>query len=232
MQNHYDAPKANAWKSQDHLKGYGLDWPSGTRIKLDGGVKLKRILPQTDKVPSAQPRFAVAMDFFDLLEERVFLKFESEVEDGPFRVVINENLPEVNFIDQLTLVARAGSKWVEFETVITEKGPRVLTVQAPIHEDQFQKKVMSKKNPLLFLRVTFNTVLSETTGYTQYNFNSPWLIRVSIKKNKPKFLELAGFSIERHGKHGEIPNFKWYRKNFKNLYPYNRELPKSDSTDD
>ena len=29
VQNHYAAPKANAWKSQDHLKGYGLDWSSG-----------------------------------------------------------------------------------------------------------------------------------------------------------------------------------------------------------
>ena len=134
-------------------------------------------------------------------------------------MVINENLPDIKFIDQLTLVARAGSKWVEFETVITEKGPRVLTVQAPIHEERFQKKVMSKKNPVLFLRVTFNTVLNETTGYTQYNFNSPWLIRVSIKKNKPKFLELAGFSIERHGKHGEIPDFAWYNSVFDYKYP-------------
>ena len=43
---------------------------------------------------------------------------------------------------------------------------------------------------------------------------------------------LRGHIVKRHGKHGEIPDFKWYKKNFKKLYPYNRKLPKSNTADE
>ena len=44
---------------------------------------------------------------------------------------------------------------------------------------------------------------------------------------------VGGYTIARHGKHGEIPDFKWYKKNFKKLYgTYERELPKSATKDE
>lgn len=238
VQNHYDTDP-NDKKAPKHLKGYGLDWPSGTRITLDGGVKIKRVLPRKDKVPSAQPRFAVAMDFFDMLEEKVFATFESETDAGEFNVKINANLPKQRFIEGMGLFAYVGGSWKEFKTTVTDKAPGSLIVTGTLHEDAFQKKVMKEENPVVFLAVTFNTTLAETTGYSQYNFKSPWLFRVEVKPRTElqwigesrEYVEVGGYTITRHEKHGEIPDFKWYKKNFKNLYTYGRELPKSATKD-
>jgi hypothetical protein len=231
VQNHYDPPAPGTAKPPQHLKGYGLDWPSGTRIQLNGGLKLKRILPRIDNVSSAQPRFAVAMDFFDLLEEPVFVRFESETDDGPFNVEINRNLPGARFVEGMALFARAGNEWKKFEASVTDGNPGSLTVNAPIHEDEFQKKVIKKKNPVVFLAVTFNSKLGKTTGYTQYNFNSPWLFRVDVKqRQEPEWVshgieesyvmvDRPGYVIARHGKHGEIPDFAWYNSTFDYQYP-------------
>jgi len=239
VQNHYESPKPNAWKKQEHLKGYGMDWPSGTRIKLDGGLKIKRVLPQAGQVKGVQPRFAVALDFFDLLEERVFTKFESTEDGGPFAVEINENLPEVRFIGGMVLYARLDGKWEGFPFVL-DSGPLVAMNREDWADFRFRVFRQTNSQPVLFLSVTFNEKLSGITGYKQYDFESPWLMRVDVSlRTMAKGygalrhgIPVGGYTIKRHGKHGEIPDFYWYSKNFKKLYRYSRKLPMSETTDE
>ncbi len=216
-QNHYA-------KEVGGLGDCGLDWPSGTILTLDGDPTIQRIIPKT--VKGAQPRFAVALDYFDLLKERVFISFESATNDGPFEVRINRKLPQAKFIKDMALFAYVGSSWKEFQTITTDKGPGALTVIAPTHEDEFQKKVMKEENPVVFLVVKFNTNLDKITGYTQYNFGSPWLMRVEVKRRTELqgygeamvAVPVGGYTIRRHSDYGEIPEFDWYAQEFPNLY--------------
>lgn len=228
-QNHYADDDGTG-----SLGDCGLDWPSGTILTLDGSPTIQRIIPKG--VQGAQPRFAVALDYFDLLNERVFVRFESETDDGVFNVEINKKLPKARFIEGVALFAYVGSSWKEFPTTVADKGPRVLTINGPIHTDEFQKKVLLKKNPVVFLMMKFNTDLDKITGYSQYNFASPWLFRVEVKPRTElqwvgedrEYVEVGGYTIARHGIFGEIPDFIWYRDEFPELYPYKRKIKKRD----
>jgi hypothetical protein len=46
--------------------------------------------------------------------------------------------------------------------------------------------------------------ISTYTGFKQYNYDSPWVIRVQTTVNKD------GHKIQRHKEFGEVPDLKWY----------------------
>jgi hypothetical protein len=89
---------------------------------------------------------------------------------------------------------------------------------------------MKKYNTPLFLSTSFSDALGATTGYSVYNFDSAWLMRVEVKPRTriegygedAHEVPAEGYAVKRHGKHGEIPDFAWYRDEFPDLYPYTR----------
>lgn len=235
VQNYYEAGHAG-------LGGAGLDRPSGTKLTLNGGEHIALVLPSS-AVPQAQPRFAVALDYFDLLKERVFSRFESETDDDPlFAIELSRKLPNIQFIAGMALFAYLGGKWVKFAvTVAQEAGTHTLILKMKADEwKDFRKDVLKEKNVVLFLSTAFTDKLAAITGYTAYNYDSTWLMRVEIKPRMrtegygEDAVEVlaGGYTVKRHERHGEIPDFKWYKKNFKKLYPYTHKLPRSETTDE
>jgi hypothetical protein len=73
---------------------------------------------------------------------------------------------------------------------------------------------------VLFISIKFKgDELSNRTGFKQYNYASPWVIRIQIDENKD------GPKIQRHKEFGEVPEFWWYKRNFPDEFPYDGRLP-------
>ena len=221
-QNHYE-------KNAGSLGDCGLDWPSGTILTLDGEPSIQRIIPKG--VQGAQPRFCVALDYFDLINERVFLRFESTTNDGAFNVEINRKLPEIQFIASMKLFGYLGGNWEAFNLSVQQSIPRNLKVEMLGRWKQFLERMLDPDNPAtLFISVLFNKKLHKITGYKQYNFDSPWLMRVEVKPRTKLQgygdgmveVSVGGYTIMRHAVYGEKPDFYWYMDEFPDLYPYAR----------
>ena len=249
VQNHYE-------KKHVGLNSCGLDAPSGVRLTVNGAEKIE-IVRATNA--TAQPRFAVALDYLDIIgikpppdgsgrhdKKGVFTRFESSSDDGAFVVTVNRNLPDVNeksLFESIALHVYLDGNWRKYglTTIPHETDRKQFTAALDEDDhDDFHSEVLSEKDAVVFLVSTVNNGIRSQAGYAHYNYDSPWIYRVKIEKKtwdrgygeeatkEPR----GGYQIFRHGKHGEIPDFKWYKKNFKKLYPYNRKLPRSETRAD
>lgn len=216
------------------LKNWGLDWPSASLIKFNGDEdSLQRILPKN--TPTAQPRFAVALDFVDLLEYKVFIHFESGENETRFNVVLNEQLPEQQFIETLSLYAYPVNEWLAFPLEISNRQDnRFVAAMSKQDNYKFEEDVIEKKNKILFLSIKFNNNLEKEIGYQQYNFGSNWNFQIQMNKirrvdydqrtGEEIVVKGPGYHIRRHKKFGEVPNFDFYTDNFSSLYMYDDEI--------
>ena len=253
VQNHYE-------KKHVGLNSCGLDAPSGVRLTVNGAEKIE-IVRATNA--TAQPRFAVALDYLDIIgikpppdgsgrhdKKGVFTRFESSSDEGAFVVTVNRYLPDVNekpFIKGMDLVAYITDdlgygQWRAFPLNPKVDGPSRMTtcIDIATQLDIDEKVIAADPPPPTFISVAFNNVFQGILGYTQYDYSSPWIFRVQIEKvmrdsgyGKSATKKAAGgYRVSRHGKYGEIPDFRWYKKNFKKVFPYERKLPKSETKDD
>jgi hypothetical protein len=248
-QNHY------ATLEEKGLGGWGLDYPSGNHLSLaPGSETIKRIIPKNTS--TAKPRFAVALDYMDIIGREddkdhhgVFTSIVSDATGACFTFTVNENLPATHFIKEIALVAYLDDSpkvGRVYPMALLAKGERVFEAKL----EEASKRVVATKLtpssankfavPTLF-RVTFNTALSGLTGYTQYNFDTPWTYPIEIVDRKAemrKMLEaggrgdltaneieqqvnlVSGYELKRHQKFGEVPDFKWYNKNFGYGFPH------------
>ena len=232
VQHHYGEGAAGT--DTKGLKNWGLDWPSASLIKFNGDEdSLQRIIPQN--TPTAQPRFAVALDFVDLLEHKVFTHFESDANETRFNVVLNEQLPEKQFIEAMSLYAYPVSEWIAFPLEISNRQDnRFVAGMSKQDNYRFEEDVLEKKKRVLFLSVNFNKNLEKEIGYKQYNFNSNWIVQIQMDQrmttkydrntNDTIIVKAPGYMIKRHQKFGEVPDFKWYRINFPSQYMYEDEI--------
>jgi predicted MPP superfamily phosphohydrolase len=203
------------------LGGWGLDYPAGNRLTLvPGSETIKRIIPNIKNVPSAQPRFAVALDYMDMdadaVDSIVFGKernsvFKSIVGDPTgscFTFTVNPNLPATRFIEDIALVAYLGAAGKVYSMQVSEKGAGVLAARLAAGDKRvIAEKLASTKKPVRkFLHITFNQALSGIVGYKQYNFDSPWIYPVEIigvKERQRKVLKENHLNSQ-HAGHQEV----------------------------
>jgi hypothetical protein len=231
IQNHYGSP------DEKGLGNWGLDYPSGNHITLTpGSEQIKRIIPQD---PTAKPRFAVALDYMDILgrehdKRGVFESIVSDATGATFTFTVNRDLPKVKFIEDMKIVAYSGNKGDVYPMTVEGAGGVTATL-SEAHKREIKFKLNKDKELKTFLHITFNTALANTDGYKQYNFDSPWTYPIEIidrKAEMKKMLEaggrgelsdyqieqqvkmVSGYVLKRHEKVGEIPNFYWYSKTF------------------
>ncbi|MFV2004479.1 MAG: metallophosphoesterase family protein [Gammaproteobacteria bacterium] len=186
------------------MKGHGLDSPSGTWINLNDN-KIGLIKPKSkknakqakDKAKQSQPRFCVALDYFDILESEskekqgVFLSFESSTDKkNEFMVNLNPDLPnDVAFIGSLELKIVMGTsvKTMACPNVVFSSGSDAY-YRAEFSESEFSfSRIEEKgsKNLSIFLSLKFKKdALSNRLGYKQYDFSSAWNLQVEVRSSK------------------------------------------------
>ena len=194
VQNHYG-----------ELLGCGLDYPSGSYIKPDQtGL-------YTAKTQTAQPRFAVALDFMDIVGKDkhinrtgVFKQFHSS-QEKPFEFIIELNntpcnvgddskrvLPAVDFIKGIRFYA------YQYKGVMPELFKIDCQLQyvedykykMEIDEDDIDNissEISNKRGYDLYMEITFNNRLASHEGYKQYNYDSSWFIPILLTENRVSY---------------------------------------------
>ena len=247
VQNHY------ATTADKGLGGWGLDYPSGNHLTLaKGNETIKRIIPKT---PAAKPRFAVALDYMDIIGREddkhhhgVFTSIMSDPTGSTFTFTVNPDLPKECFIEKIEIVAYTGAKGQAYPMQVEWAG--VLKVRlAEGDRRALAKKLTPKKGKeiqiMTFLHITFTKALAGIPGYTQYNYDTPWIYPIEIVDLKERQRELvrvwgnrgageieravsmvSGYELRRHPDCGEIPDHEWYSTTFGYGYDFNKNQKK------
>ena len=238
------------------LTSWSLDYPSGNVLKFDGSNDTLHL--KTCSLPTAKPRFAVALSFFDDLNERVFQKFESGKNESEFEITLHSDLPAEQFIETIALYTYQNKKWIPYAMNVLDQGQRKLKTKI-INSDgnfSFKEKLGDSKSrsKYTFLQISFNKRLAHRTGYRQYNFDSLWIypIRMINKKKEAEEMSMLADSYSPYNNmhnqamlqreidntfgyrvepHGEVPDFQWYRKTFAN-YSTGVSTPRSRVSDE
>jgi len=199
------------------LKTFSLASPSGTAIKFDGNGN-----DSLEPVYTVQPRFAVALDYFDILkngflnfenvESGVFKFFRSDKSEHEFTLEFHEdlNLPTWNFVKQIVFTVQLWEK--NFESFYYSNfNSNKNTITIVLGKKVFHKLLIYNQ---IFITFLFNNNLKSFDSFKQYNFSSPWNFPIKIIKNftivGDIYVELPGFIILRNPSHGEIPDLEWY----------------------
>lgn len=244
VQNHYETTAVKG------LGGWGLDYPSGNHLTLEKNKEtIKRIIPNIKNVPSAQPRFAVALDYMDIIGREddknhhgVFTSVVSDPTGACFTFTVNPDLPKVKFIDQMMIVAYMGNKGQAYPLQVEGAGVLKATLAEGDRRAivfQLTPKKGKESRSKFFLHITFTKALAGIPGYTQYNYDTPWIYPIEIIDLKERQRELVrvwgnrgasageiersvsmvnAYELRRHPK-GEIPDFTWYNNTFDYKYP-------------
>lgn len=237
------------------MQGHGWDIPTATIIDFSNGETIQVLTANNE---TAKPRFAVAMDYYDLIGNGVFhgkdptsnsylnthklfpdskgheqtlydidLDLDKKgfisSEDTPyiFTAKLDDGLPDVPFVEKQLEFFCYDDGANEFQkiTATLNQEARNLTLEFDSPND-FEDHFFPVSKAT-FMSVKFNKNLSQQSGFKQYNFDSPWVIRIQIDKRIN-----GGYRIRRHAVHGEIPYFRWYNEEFPDEYPYDGDLPK------
>ena len=208
-QGHYRAPKTGAAilvgasggpiPVQNHsgeLAGSGLDTPSGVFLKFGGSPSLG-IIRATGKVPTAKPRFAVAMDYADVVGPGVFERFESRSETGSFEVRDQSEAEAAaticNISRHLTVTSSARESSCYPLRLAFEAEENIVLVQPGWRRRRVRRlsRTTRPKRGVLFLSCHFATELLARTGFAQYDLDSPWTHQIELRKRGKRLREGA-----------------------------------------
>ena len=231
------------------MVGLGLDVPSGGYLKFnEGGNADIGVLRATDKVATAKPRFAVAMDYADVLGPGLFEHFESRSDNGPFEIRINPELKlpgEARIIQGMVLTVLQGRVFTHYPMELTFEAPGKYVAKYPpalLADLKCTERKPGSKSGLVFLTAHFTNTLATRLAFAHYNFASPWTYQVELKSRADDMNEKAasepgelsgvgtfvrsfgekGYLLRRAPGQGEVPNHDYYKRNFPQEYGYDQ----------
>jgi hypothetical protein len=208
------------------FKKWGHDMPNGNWVTYEqqtGNDKYKTFYIERDTAPepvSVKPRFAVAMDYFNIMEDNgVFIEFESTKEDPTiFSIKMNPSIFPDKMIFKMEikeLILYYYSTKNVFNTIVPERLINREDIWNPttpsLHfgcvfdKDTFEdhlKEIAITKTKLTFLSIKFNPINKE--GFEQYNYESPWIYRVQMIDHR----KLENIPTPLHYTPGQIPGVK------------------------
>lgn len=196
VQNHYG-----------ELLGCGLDRPSGSYIK-NGKMGVFKATNKT-----AQPRFAVALDFMDILGPGkhennigVFKSFHSS-KNNPFNFIITLNdtlcsieqnsktvLPNIEFIKNINFhgyqYSRDSTKVISlpssFKYIANTHQYNLEFTTAGLNQLKMLTRGSNKFD--LYIEFEFNDKLTSIDGFKQYSYDSSWIIPIQLADHKKRIM--------------------------------------------
>ena len=217
------------------LGGWGLDYPSGSYIHFDNSHTHKTMgikIPETKKVPQAEPRLAVALDYADLIgnsreetQKGVFTSIKSVTDDGPFEIVINEELklPPIKWIESASIYVYETKPSPQTTINLGVKKVGLTRMNLGISKKDlktFDNLMEKKDKKTLFIEYKFGQEV-KTDIFKHYSIDKTWtyqialyrptIVRCNARGQGCRTVSLPeGYDIQRHPKYGEVPNHKWY----------------------
>jgi hypothetical protein len=211
---------------EGELEGWNLMPSSGNRIE---GATGKVKVVAAPKTAGAKPRFCVALDYMQRIDEKSVLAWT--LQERYFRLKVMRLPHAVPFIDKVTFHVwdeeTPGGKgsFKDYPLALTkestEKGVRYQNESLFYYEctsDKMEALTSAiTKGSVVFARVEFNQELAKVESaaskaklYDQFNFDDPWLFRV-------RYSETTG-EIRCDPK-GEVPDWDWLWNSDKTRYP-------------
>lgn len=196
-------PGQNHYANQKELGLYtwSLDWPSGNVLKFNGGQDSLQLKPT--KNLKAQPRFAVALSFFNTTEIKtsngavtgVFQRFESGKKENEFIVELHPALPSEKFIEKTSLNQYKGDNWKQYDMSFNkDNGQQYKSKFLTLSDAEINTELLKEVNPKIYLSVSFSDVLRNKTGYKQYKYNSPWTFPIKFISRQSEAYDTAEYA--------------------------------------
>lgn len=174
-------PKQNY---RGELFSWGLERPSGTLVRFNGSEA--RVTLVESKNDQAQPRFAVAWDYADIIGNEkhgcgVFRTFESDASGMNFTIQINPDLrlPDVDLIASIDLFHYASVPPKRVPMTVRYVGGGRYKAAVSGLDNYFEERLLKAPDPI-FLSMVFEKNLGTHTGFQQYDFSSPWNIQIEV----------------------------------------------------
>jgi hypothetical protein len=176
----------------NELANWGLAYPSGSYIYFnDSGTEDEIGIKITDikKIPAAQPRLAVALDFADVMgsEDKTggFIKrLESMQDNGPITLEVNSNfkMPDKPWIGEVSFYVYESSTTPTKIATSLKHSTGQKYIITPTNPDDIINLVDEKN--LVFLNISAKGKEYKLNGkvYSHYNVKSPWQFRIEIIK--------------------------------------------------
>ncbi len=161
----------------------GMEYPSGSKINADGTITLLK-----SGKDQAKPRFAVACDYIDIMENGFWEYFKAVGSDGEFELKIcwekiHPEFPEGKkgeFIESVTLFL-LGDTGAKKEVAVPKLNGQNLKIGFPANLKKKLKPNKMSANSAIFLSVKFNAdAMHHLPGFKDYDYESPWNIQVGI----------------------------------------------------
>jgi len=218
------------YNGDGEFEGWGSDRAAGTEVNFDSSGDINRVRVVRS---NRKPRIAVPVDYFDLLEERVFRSFGSQAfglsqgsvpTDGyQFSIRLHDHLRSRSIrIAAVTLYCKRSRSWVKAE--FSEKQSRTEGVQVFVVSGtdaaNFLRQISVSRSRGTFLSVQLAAPRSRVAGI-QYDCESHWNFEVQIREERrgSRVVRMRGdaftipeeklFLISRNATRAEIPDFSW-----------------------
>jgi LysM repeat protein len=210
------------------FNGVGSDISAGSRIFFDSTGDVERMEPVGG---SDKPRIAVAIDYYDLLEnnptvghhDRVIETFESDkflirdehrgLVDYRFRVVIMQHIRIlVNLEDIVIYVYAADGEWKKIPLLFD--GTSRWVIPRGRDAQTFFNFVNGNDERSIFMSIKFN---QRDALVSHYDFDSRWNFEIQIDSDTSGGGVFGTdthkvYTIERDVDRAEIPDFEWRRR--------------------
>jgi len=194
----------------NELAGRGLDIPSGTFLKFRDDGQIDSIGVKRARNPKARPRFAVALDYADILGSEnqdigpVFSRFEQESDNGPFVIEVNSKmgLPEIRWIKDLRIFVqtRGNIRYLHTEFSSSKPGNYRLIV----HDTISPTRVGKKGRYTYYVDIHFHESLKDHDYFRAYDTSDSWIWRCEFIDRQQEELEKIRRSIDLSP--GPVPN--------------------------
>jgi hypothetical protein len=165
------------------MSGQGMEYPSGSKVILNGEQKITLV---KSGCATAKPRFAVACDYIDIMNEGFWEYFRAVGDNGEFELKIcwekiHPRFPEAKkaiFIKDVSfwIVTDGGTDQISQNSMELRGNSLRLTFSSDLST---QLEFFAESQGALFVSFKFNeSAMSAITGFENYSYKSHWNIQI------------------------------------------------------
>lgn len=192
------------------LLGRGSDNPGGTKIFFDDHGAIRSIRQMR---ANCVPRFVVAVDYVDIIEENRAINHlqcvfqsggEIDVRAYSFHLELGAHIRGLASVAEMHLYVRT-SEW--YKTPMRQSGEHWEITDTTLFRQRF-----ARGGGTVFIAIRFAMNADRADRLSQYDFDSFWCFPVTIRLTRAA-PGIMSYIIERDAEKAEVPDFDWLKEN-------------------